>query len=647
MSALHANCPSCGGQVAFRIGSSFVTICEFCSTAVARTDRGLEDHGKVVDLIDSASPLDLYLEGRYGNSRFELVGRTQIQHGAGGVWDEWYCAFDSGHWGWLSEAQGRFYMSFASPVENPPPYQQLGPGAQLPIGGGMVVSEIGEAQILGAKGEIPYLIEPGKTYSYADLSGQNGVFGTLDYGDVPPTFYLGKEVTLAELGIAISAPARDESAERAPAGAPLSAQALECPNCRGSLDLVAPDQCERVGCPYCGALSDVSDGKLSVLQILDKERFPDPPLALGSKGEFEGHEMIIAGYMVRSVYYEGEAYYWDEYLLYNARIGFRWLVDSDGHWSYVEPLGAADVQAETYYAKHDGRSYRAFDDVGSQVEFVLGQFYWNVEPGERVQMREFMSPPYTLSEERTATEINWSKGTYMPKEDIETRFGVELREPTAGTVGLGQPYPYGSVYKLFAVLLLLAIGAFAYGKTRATGKEVLRQTFDFVAADAKLPGVAAVVPESQVAFSEPFTLKGGRNIEVEAYSSVNNSWVYLQFDLINQSTGAATFFDLPIERYSGSGWSEGSAKSKKVLKAVGSGEYTLRVGIERSRVKNPAQVRVVLREGVMRFRYFLVLLGFLALIPFFTMLHQRGFERRRWSDASMAGPVWSQEFDYD
>ena len=161
MSGLSANCPSCGGQVLFRVDSSFVTVCEFCSTAVARTDRGLEDRGKVIDLIDSTSPLDLYLEGRYGDQRFTIVGRTQIRHGAGGVWDEWYCAFDSGHWGWLSEAQGRFYMSFASELPNPPHYQSLGPGLPLPdIGGGMVVSEIGQAQILGAKGEIPYLLEP-------------------------------------------------------------------------------------------------------------------------------------------------------------------------------------------------------------------------------------------------------------------------------------------------------------------------------------------------------------------------------------------------------------------------------------------------------------------------------------------------------
>ncbi len=645
MSGLSANCPSCGGLVEFRIGSSFVTVCEFCQTAVARTDRGLEDRGKVIDLLDSASPLDLYLEGKYGESRFQIVGRTQIKHGAGGVWDEWYCAFDSGHWGWLSEAQGRFYMSFASEMPQAPAYQQLGPGMPLPnVGGGMVVAEIGIAQTLGAKGEIPYLLEPGKSYSYADLSGQEGAFGTIDYGDAPPTFYLGKEVTLAELGIAANAPARDESMEQAMAGSGLKAQALECPNCRGSLDLVAPEQCERVACPFCGALSDVSQGKLSVLQILDKSRFPDPPIPLGSKGVFGGEEMQVCGYMVRSTYDDGDAYYWDEYLLYNPRLGFRWLVDSDGHWCFVEPVNLADVNVLTTIAKYGGRTYELMDSQtgDGQVEFVLGQFYWKVEPGERVGMREFTSPPHTLSEECSATEVTWSKSTYWPKEDVEACFNVKLREPASGSVGLGQPYPYNGVFKVFGILLLLAIGAFAYGKTRATGTEVYQDILQFPA------GTEA---GSQVVFSQPFKLKGGRNLEVDAYSQVNNAWVYLQMDLINEKTGAVTFFDVPIERYSGIDWKEGSNRTKKVLKSVGSGEYTLRVAMERKLTTAPATVQIVIREGIMRFRYFLILLGFLAIIPFFTFLHKIGFEKTRRGGDSHSGDSWEHDsndyYDYD
>ena len=82
-----ANCPSCGGQINFAIGSSAVVICDYCHSVVARTDRGLEDLGKVAALIDTGSPLRRDLPGSYRGVGFRLVGRTQMRHEAGGMWD--------------------------------------------------------------------------------------------------------------------------------------------------------------------------------------------------------------------------------------------------------------------------------------------------------------------------------------------------------------------------------------------------------------------------------------------------------------------------------------------------------------------------------------------------------------------------------
>src|ERR671916_1820382 len=130
--ALRANCPACGAEVIFKTGSSVVVVCEFCRSVVARTDRGVEDLGKVADVVESGSPLEVGLRGVYLGVAFELTGRAQLQHAAGGLWDEWYAAFADGRWGWLAEAQGRFYMNFqAPPSVRVPPFEQLAPGATV------------------------------------------------------------------------------------------------------------------------------------------------------------------------------------------------------------------------------------------------------------------------------------------------------------------------------------------------------------------------------------------------------------------------------------------------------------------------------------------------------------------------------------
>jgi endogenous inhibitor of DNA gyrase (YacG/DUF329 family) len=47
LSVLKANCPSCAAPIEFQKGSTIVLICPYCRAAVARTDRGLNDLGKV------------------------------------------------------------------------------------------------------------------------------------------------------------------------------------------------------------------------------------------------------------------------------------------------------------------------------------------------------------------------------------------------------------------------------------------------------------------------------------------------------------------------------------------------------------------------------------------------------------------------
>ena len=643
MSALVANCPSCGGPVQFKSGQSIVVICEYCHSAVARTDRDLKDLGKVAELVATGSPLDIGLRGKWKDVDFELTGRAQLGHEMGGQWDEWYATFSNGWLGWLAEAQGRFYLTFQYPVPDGvqvPQFDQLQLGQPvpgLPWPTPLMVAETGRATARGAKGEIPYLLTPGETYYYADLSGVNNAFGTLDYNESPPLIYLGQQVTLAELGITTTRAVEREERR-------VGAAQVSCPNCAGPLELRAPDKTERVTCPNCNSLLDVNQGQLQFLKALEKPWF-QPLIPIGTTGDVPEGKMTVIGAMARSVTVEGVQYFWSEYLLYNPLIGFRWLVHSDDHWNYVQAVPPGEVMESAKSVSFRGKNYKIFQDAQAKVEVVLGEFYWKVETGEQVRGVDYVAPPYMLSKEvstvyvtdpenpeqtrRATGEINWSLGTYIEVPQIEKAFNV-TGLPRPSGVAPNQPYKHKWIYKywiLFVVVLLIT--GFLMLVVSGSEKEVFKQTVTL----APLPNADG----TQIFFSEPFELTGRRNIEIDGESQVQNTWVYLEGDLINDDTGVVQSFPIDISYYQGvedgESWTEGDQKDAAHTSAMPSGRYILRLEGQWEKWQEPAVVTVSVKQNVPTGFNLLIALIAISVGPIVMLIYHIGFERRRWSES--------------
>jgi Domain of unknown function (DUF4178) len=686
--AVQASCPACGAEVLFKTGSSVVVVCEFCHSVVARTDRGIEDVGKVADVVETGSPLEVGLRGVCRGVAFELTGRAQLQHAAGGTWDEWYAALADGRWGWLAEAQGRFHLTFQIQVPDPRalPFLdqlQLGqPVTAIPTQTPLVVAEKGQARVLAAEGEIPYLVKPGETYYYADLSGQGGVFGTLDYGEHPPLVFVGREVSLDELGLADARRTRERDPRK------VTASRLNCPNCAGPMELRAPDKTERVTCPNCGSLLDVNQGEFRYLKTLEPKG-PPPSIPLGAVAEFEGRPMTVIGFMVRSVEFEGVRYFWQEYLLYNPAVGFRWLVESDQHWSYVRTVAPAEVteSGDGKYARYDGNKFKIFQDAPARVEHVMGEFYWRVEVGELVRAADFVRPPQMLSKEVSgayvargrkrgqggaleAEEVNWSLGTYVPVREVRKKFGVEL--PPPHTVAPNQPFRHKSIYAYwllltFAALLVGVLMLVTSPRTRvfessyrlqpqatpaatptpppsgasgATLREYAERVRQQVQQQAQAQQRAAGSEGTQVIFTDAFELRARQNIRVTGRANVDNHWLYVAGDLINEETGLIQQFELPIEYYygvdGGESWTEGGQAEETTLPALPAGRYTMRLEAQWENWNQPAppQLSVRVEQGVPRLLNLLLVLVALAVIPVLVFFWQMSFEKRRWADSA-------------
>lgn len=637
MSGWQASCPSCGAPVVFGLGSSRLKVCGHCGSAVARAGQNVESYGKLADLIPTPSLLRLGLEGRLlGDRSYRIVGRLQLDHGAG-TWDEWLLDFGDEEWAWLSEAQGKFHLMRQADEEHVPkvPFHSLklghtlyGEGRGTPLTGRWIVSEVRSARFASAEGELPFAVPPGTALNFADIVGPKRRFGTLDFGaqmEAAEALYIGQELSLEQLGIR-DLPTEEERRQKA------RAADLACPQCGGPLELRAPDLTQRVACPWCGSLLDATKD-LAVLGVLQKPPVT-PLIPLGTQGRIRGVPWTVIGFMERSVTVEGIRYPWQEYLLYEPRSGFRWLVDAKGHWSFVEPVHVGDVEGGSAMAgaRYEDRKYKHFQSGEARVDHVLGEFYWAVAQGDKTHTQDFVSPPLMLSMERTNSEMQWSQGTYMPGDEVWRAFRMKGDPPEARGVGPHQPWLqkddarsiYRTALKAAGALLVIYLVFLVAG-----GRRLVRQ-------DVTIPQGAGPGAAEAVHFTEAFEVSRQSNVQVNVEAPVSNSWLYLDGALIDEGSGDVHEFDVEVSYYFGrdsdGAWTEGGTKSKSFVPAVPAGRYVMRLAPQWGGATVPRYALDV-RQGVPRFTHVLLGLFLLAVWPLRLAWRHFRFEMARWSES--------------
>jgi len=623
-------CPSCGGQVEFRFERAFVASCTYCGSTVVRTDRGLKDLGKHSDVVASESSLEPFRKGVYRGVSFTLMGRVVLAHPKGGRWSEWYAALENGTIGWLSEAQGVFTMLEAHAGDDTLAglrWETMAVGSVVALAGrSFVVSERSTKTALAAEGEVPYVPLFDRPEPFVDLTAEGGFVATLDFQTQPPELFVGRRVRLDELGLEVRAGRRDVRE--------VAAASLACGNCGGPIRLHAPDATRRVTCAACGSLHEVEGTSFRFLETLAQGA--RPAIALGKRFTFEATEWQVVGWMERSVTSQGIRYPWHEYLAYDAAKGFRYLVESKGHWLWAtpDPASGRGAPSDLQTSVHDqGTTYRLFAHDQARVDAVAGEFPWAVAIGETCEAFDYVAPPLGLSCELDENELQWSRCEGLDAGIVATMF-PDVTLPPASGVGMLAPNPYrglGQVFRrgLVAAFLLLVIVAVL----RPT-RNLLDQSF------ALPPRTTASAAEGVVVVTQPFELRGSRRISIgltakppmNAYADIVGDLLDAH-DVVVDSFRAASYSEVDDD-----GSPTGQVEANAELGHVEPGTYRLRLDVIAS-AADMHDIGVRIREGGVAwgsFFFYLFLVTMLG-VPFLVL---RGiFESARYaaSDFSPAG----------
>lgn len=418
---------------------------------------------------------------------------------------------------------------------------------------------------------------------------------------------------------------------------------IGCTQCAAPIDVRNLAMAEQVSCSYCGAVLDLTTPDRAVLrQLVTKER-PRSALPLGAKGTLRGTAWEVIG-RVRMVQRDEGVCHWDEYLLFSPEKGYAWLLEDQGHWTFMHKMKTKptlDPRHVSYGLTFSagGESFKVMERSVAGIEYIEGEFPYQAQRGDQSNFMDAVKPPLVCCAEWTATELEWLLGEYVLPEDVKAAFSVEtLPEPVG--VYICQPRPRsmtreecswasGMFAAFFFVMLFVSWSLF--GGSRLT-------SFTVNAADY-LPRTGS--PEAEPWTSDPIRVATPTVLQVSYRAPLDNSWIFLETELLDENKEPIHVFTNELSYYhgyeGGESWSEGSGSDYSMLRLDEAGTYYLSISGEGGQGEgtgNPRRepVDVTVYEEVCLQRWFFLAFLLCMILPLLEMTSAGRFEAARNAD---------------
>lgn len=427
--AYRAACPGCGAPIEFRSAQSTHAVCGYCQSSVVRSGDTLARIGKMAELFGDFSPLQLQASGTFQGRGFTLVGRLQYHYGEG-TWTEWHALLDDGSTAFLSEDNGAYvFVQPATLSRKVPPAERFRVGATTAINGkAFSVASNETVSLIAAQGELPHLPALGASFAMVELRSADGEVLSIDYGPTlaggVAVLARGRSVLLDDLKLV---GLKEESATNEKGN-----RQFDCPNCGAPVEVTLSTS-QSITCGACHSLMDLSKGVGKELKHALQRDPINPLIPLGSIGELQGVRWQVVGFQHRMGHEPGDRddqFGWEEYLLYNRKRGFTFLVDATDGWSLVKPLtGAPAYKRGAASVTHLGTTYQLLSSYEAETGYVEGEFYWQVRRGQKTFNRDFAKGKSVLSQETSAgKEVVWSSGSKLDAKLVAQAFKLEASQ---------------------------------------------------------------------------------------------------------------------------------------------------------------------------------------------------------------------------
>ncbi len=623
------DCPQCGAPVVFHSSISISSVCEHCRSLVVRKDFNVATFGQMAELPNDLSPLKIGTKGHWQGRAFTLLGRLRLHYGDGS-WNEWHADFGNGTFGWIAEVMGYYTISFSQTVSLHGIDERTAAGKMVAIQGeSWQVTDVKEARCIAAEGELPMIAPPGWSRLGLDLTGPKGQFGTIEIVEGERSFYAGEFAQFDDMHFSElrKVPGWDQDADITRR----QSVAMNCPKCGAPVNLRAEGQTMSAVCGSCGSILDATTPNLREIGDVGKGTLKlKLMLPIGTRGLLNNELWEVVGFMRRKDKWSS----WDEYLLFNPWLGFRFLVNYKGHWSIVRILPGHSTGTVW-----NGEHFKLFAREEVRTTDVLGEFYWRVKNGERATVSDHVAPPHVLSSEVMPglNEITWSGGEYLDHLEVQKAFlrdGSKLPAPVGPY--LNEPNPHHHKWKDVRGKFVMLLIGFCILQFLFMGWGVEKNI-------AQVQASYEPALNGQTITTQAFKVTGHRApLHISAASVLTqDTYLGLKGRLVETTTKRGHDVIFPLSNYT---TAPDDHVQNVTITGIPAGEYYLALTPDTPPTLAAANVTFTVRHGGIFWSNFWLGIAGICLWPVWTLLRASSFEKRRWMESDF-NPYVSNDDD--
>lgn len=628
----HFKCPSCGASNAVTNPGIMMRICDYCRTAMYWDKESVLRAGRQSVDLPPSTRFRIGASGKLKGQTIRILGRLCYAH-ENGTWSEWFVETHDGNIMWLTEDEGELFLESPVDLTSPaPPFDQLTLGMLLTLNDKVgVVEELGTARCTGGEGQIPFAVEIGETYPYADGSTPDGKtsFGLeYDAEGLNPKAFVGRILEI-----------KQDRTKREDRGAPVEKQGeiIRCASCGKPYEGPRVTTTTMVVCESCGSALELDEAETKVVG----KNTGRPPIFTFRIGLPITIENVRYEVMGRLMYVELDAGIPDtsvDYVLYNPENGYVWLSEYRGHYTFARVfhgrIETPPIPLPRYKVHVGGEVFQIYESGEVTLKWVDGAIPWRAAVGETSKYIHMIKPPEFVDVETTGSERELFRGRYLTREELAAAIPDEVDIPEPRGIYSCQPYepsPWiqglGKIAGIFAAINLVL---FLFGLMSDKNTVALQEN---ISADQY----------GQEYMTGPFQVaRAGTICCVHGNAALNNSWLGVDFAVVNAEDSVVSEFSGDASFYAGrdsdGSWTEGSRSFDSPFKIQKAGTYRLLLrgqggtGYNGPAGKEPLQIRVT--TGNTLYWYFMFPLGVCLFLALLGPLLRFVFESRRWAAVS-------------